>query len=195
MAKTLWHNTMTLDGFVAGEKDDMSWMAPFFGANGVVEGLLPQIGALLIGARTYRGIIKSDSARPYGGAISVPQFVLTHADADTAAAGFTFVSGEMPSVIEKIKQAAGDGYVAILGQSAGRAVLKANLLDEILIHLTPLILGRGRRMFEISESTTPLMLIRSSQSERVSNLWYAVAGKQCPCVNRHTCHDNKVVPF
>lgn len=112
--------------------------------------------------------------KPYGGAIEVPQFVLTHADVSTAPAGFRFVGGEMADIVEEAKAAAGDRYVAILGQQAGRAVLDAGFLDEILIHLTPLILGDGLRMFERAESTKRLTLIRSHQSERVTDLWYRV---------------------
>ncbi|HUB71866.1 MAG TPA: dihydrofolate reductase family protein [Acidimicrobiales bacterium] len=174
MAKMLWHNTMTIDGFVAGAADDMSWMTPYFGADEIVDEVLPQIGALLVGARTFRGIMNSEEAKPYGGAIEVPQFVLTHADVSSAPAGFSFVGGEMADIVEEVKAAAGDRYVAILGQQAGRAVLDADLLDEILVHLTPLILGDGLRMFERAESTKRLTLVRSHQSERVTDLWYRV---------------------
>ena len=81
-------------------------MTPFFGPNETVDEVLPQIGALLIGARTYCRIISSEEAGPYGGAIKVPQFVLTHSKPETAAAGFTFVSGDMPSAVEEVKASA-----------------------------------------------------------------------------------------
>lgn len=51
----LWPNTMTIDGFGAGAADDMSWMTPSFGADEIVDHVLPQSGALLVGARTFRG--------------------------------------------------------------------------------------------------------------------------------------------
>jgi len=51
----LGHTTMTIDGFVAGAADDMSWMTPYFGADEIVDQVLPQIGALLVGARPSEG--------------------------------------------------------------------------------------------------------------------------------------------
>jgi len=67
----------------------------------------------------------------------------------------------MADIVEEVKAAAGDRYVAILGQQAGRAVLDADFLDEMRTHLTPLILGDGLRMFERAESTERLRLIRA----------------------------------
>jgi|ERR1035437_4653149 dihydrofolate reductase len=148
-------------------------MTPFFGPNETVDEVLPQIGALLIGARTYCRIISSEEATPYGGAVKIPQFVLTHSRPETAAAGFTFVSGDMPSAVEEVKASA---VIGSLRSSVNKlaAVLRANLLDEILVHLIPLILGDGLRMFDETSCGADLEIIRSHQSERVTDLWYRV---------------------
>jgi hypothetical protein len=51
--KVLWHVTMSLDGFIAGPGDDMGWMGDYVGPNPTANDVLGQIGAVLIGARTY----------------------------------------------------------------------------------------------------------------------------------------------
>ena len=99
MSKVLWHITMSLDGFVAGPGDDMGWL---FGCGfdpdpQFVLRTLDQIGAVLIGHRTYHGGdgdqgAKTEKGEPYGGAWHGPQFVYTRDDPGTAAPGFTFVS-------------------------------------------------------------------------------------------------------
>jgi hypothetical protein len=73
--------------------DDMAWLTDYLGPNPTAEEVLAQIGALLIGNRTYQ-LAKTEEGKPYGGAWTGPTFVLTHDAPEHAAAGFTFVSGD-----------------------------------------------------------------------------------------------------
>ena len=88
MGKVLWHITMSLDGFIASPGDGMAWLAHHLGPNPTADEVLAQIGALLIGHRTYQ-LAKTEEGKPYGGAWTGPMFVLTHDAPETAAAGFT----------------------------------------------------------------------------------------------------------
>lgn len=74
MSKVLWHITMSFDGFVAKPGDDMTWLfaGGFAPDSQFVDGLLDQIGAVLIGHRTYHGGdteqgAKTEKGRAYGG--------------------------------------------------------------------------------------------------------------------------------
>ena len=55
MAKFLYSAAMSLDGFIAGPGGDMSWMAEYLGPNPVVDELITQTGAILVGNRTFGG--------------------------------------------------------------------------------------------------------------------------------------------
>src|SRR6266536_2649569 len=55
MAKMLYSATMSLDGFIAGPGGDMSWLTEHLGPNATVDELIGEIGALLVGNRTFRG--------------------------------------------------------------------------------------------------------------------------------------------
>jgi riboflavin biosynthesis pyrimidine reductase len=55
MARFLYSAAMSLDGFIAGPGGDMSWLTDYFGPNPVVDELIRQVGALLVGGRTYGG--------------------------------------------------------------------------------------------------------------------------------------------
>jgi riboflavin biosynthesis pyrimidine reductase len=82
MAKTLYSATMSADGFIAWPGGDMSWMTQYLGPNPAANDLIGQIGALLVGNRTFRGDDPHKGAekegKPFGGGWTGPQFVLTH---------------------------------------------------------------------------------------------------------------------
>jgi len=174
MGKVLWHITMSLDGFIAGPRDDMGWMSDYFGLNPTVDGLLSQIGAVLMGARTYMAA-KTEAGKVYGGAWRGPQFVLTHTPPETAAPGFTFVSGDIGAALRHAKAAAGEKYVVILGASTAKQVLEAGRLDEILVHVVPVLLGDGVHLFKDPGGTNvKLERISQTQTPKVTNLWFRV---------------------
>jgi dihydrofolate reductase len=174
VGKVLWHITMSLDGFIAGPGDDMAWLADYLGPNPTADEVLAQIGALLIGNRTYQ-LAKTQEGRPYGGAWTGPMFVLTHDAPETAAAGFTFVSGDINQAVATAKAAAGDKYVVILGATTAQECLDAGLLDEVLVHIAPVLLGDGVRLFDRPGGTSvKLERISLTDSPRVTNLWLRI---------------------
>ncbi|GLW24434.1 hypothetical protein Mame01_44770 [Microbispora amethystogenes] len=82
MAKMLYSATMSVDGYITGPGGDMSWLTEHIGPNPLVDRLIRDIGALLVGNRTFggddphRGTDKE--GKPFGGGWEGPQFVLTH---------------------------------------------------------------------------------------------------------------------
>jgi dihydrofolate reductase len=172
MGKVLYHVTMSLDGFITGPGEDMTWLADYVGPNSTVDEILPRIGAALIGGGTYR----PGPGGAYGDAWRGPQFVLTRRVPDTPDPRFTFLTCDVPEAVATAKEAAGEKYVAILGATTARRCLDADLLDEVLVHLAPLLLGDGVRLFD-RPGGKPVRLERLSQtaSSRVTDLWFRVA--------------------
>jgi dihydrofolate reductase len=180
MGQVLWHVTMSLDGFIAGPRDDMAWLADYRGPNPTADEVLAQVGALLIGERTYR-LAKSEEGKPYGGAWTGPQFVLTHHAPKHPPAGFTFISGDIEEAVAMAKVAAGDKYVVILGAHTARLCLDAGVLDEVLVHIAPVLLGDGVRFHDHSGGTNvKLERISLTESPQVTNLWLRVVGRELP---------------
>jgi dihydrofolate reductase len=151
MGKTLYSVTMSLDGFIASPGGDMSWLTEHLGPNPTVDRLIDEIGALLVGNRTFRGDDPhrgtDKEEKPFGGAWTGPQFVLTHHVPDTPVPGVTFV-GDLDSGVAAAKTAAGEKYVNILGADIARQCLEAGALDEILVFVAPVMLGDGVRLFD-----------------------------------------------
>lgn len=97
MARLLYSGTVSLDGFLAGPDGDMSWAAEHFGPNPMVDALIVDLGALLVGNRTFGGDdpykgVEEREGKPFGGGWSGPQIVLTHNPPDRDLPDITFVT-------------------------------------------------------------------------------------------------------
>src|SRR5437899_7111497 len=103
-------------------------------------------------------------------------FVLTHAVHAPPVAGFSYVTGEIADVVDTVTAAAGDQYVAILGPGAAKSVLDAGLLDEVLVHVAPVLLGDGVRLFEhLGGTQVRLEPLSVTSGAAAANLRYRVA--------------------
>jgi dihydrofolate reductase len=177
MGKLLYSATMSLDGFIAGHGGDMSWLTEHLGPNPEVDELVGEIGALLVGNRTFRGddpYKGTDKEGPFAGEWSGPQFVLTHHVPDTPVPGVTFV-GDLGSGVAAAKAAAGDKYVSILGADVARQCLDAGVLDEILVLIAPVMLGDGVRLFDHPGGTNvKLERVSLTHTPQATNLWFRV---------------------
>jgi dihydrofolate reductase len=178
MSKLLYSATMSLDGFIAGPGGDMSWLTEHLGPDPTVDEVISRIGALLIGNRTFRGDDPhrgtSAEGKPFGGGWAGPQFVLTHHVPDSPVPGVTFVC-DLATGVAAAKAAAGDKYVNILGASTAGQCLDEGILDEILVFVTPVLLGDGVRLFERPGGTTiKLERLSPTQAPGAMSLWFRV---------------------
>ncbi|WP_232664041.1 dihydrofolate reductase family protein [Pseudonocardia sp. TRM90224] len=151
MATILYSATMSLDGFIAGPGDDMSWLADIpLDAPDPDAALTLDIGALLVGGGTFRAsdpFAGTDEEGAMRGTWSGPQFVLTRNPPATPVPGVTFFD-DLPEAVAAASDAAGERYVNVLGATIARGCLEAGLLDEILVYVAPLLLGDGTRLHE-----------------------------------------------
>ncbi|MET1058939.1 MAG: dihydrofolate reductase family protein [Nocardioides sp.] len=151
MSRLLYSATMSLDGYIAGPGGDMSWLSEHVGAVDLdVEALMAEIGALLIGRRTYDGDdpnAGTDSEGAFGGRWEGPSVVLTHRPPASAPPDVTFVT-DLHEAVRAAKDAAKGKYVNVLGADVARQCLAAGLLDEVLVFVVPVLLGDGTRLYE-----------------------------------------------
>jgi dihydrofolate reductase len=152
MAKLLWHTMMSLDGFIAGPNDDMRWaFGVESGPSPTIEEVLRSTRALLVGRRTQD---VEDRLQPgfYGGAFRGPFFVLRHdpPSEPPVVKGVTgqFIDVDISEAVKIAKTAADGGDVVVLGANVARQCLEAGLLDEIIVHIAPVLVGDGVRLFD-----------------------------------------------
>ncbi|MGI5268104.1 dihydrofolate reductase family protein [Nonomuraea sp. CA-218870] len=178
MAKLLYSVTMSLDGFIAGPGGDMSWLTEHLGPNPAIDDLLPRVGSLLVGNRSFGGDDPykdtEHEGEAFGGGWSGPQFVLTHHPPAAPVPGVTFVT-DLHTAIAESKAAAGDKYVNVIGADVARQCLEAGALDEILTCVAPVLLGDGVRLFDHPGGTdVKLERLSVTQVPHATNLWMRV---------------------
>jgi dihydrofolate reductase len=113
---------------------------------------------------------------PFG----VPVFVLTHHEREPlemeGGTTFHFVTDGIETALERATEAAGERNVGIAGgASVARQYLKAGELDELLIHVAPILIGEGVRLFDDpGADQVELECIEAIQSPAVTHLRYRV---------------------
>ena len=164
MSSTVLYMSMSLDGFVAGPNEtpenglgdggerlhewlgDLDALDRLVGADREVVDDMFATGAVLAGRGTF------EPAGGWGGDHhgGVPIFILSrHRPAPRYAQwpAVTYLS-DIEDAVRRAKEAAGEKNVMVHGVGTAQRCLKAGLLDEIQIHLVPVLLGEGRRLFE-----------------------------------------------
>ncbi|SHN75332.1 dihydrofolate reductase family protein [Cryptosporangium aurantiacum] len=193
-SKVVLYMSMSLDGFITGPDDDRDrglgvggerlheWLAagsvdpssyrPVAEPNATVFDEMMATGAVITGRRTF------ESAGQWAGDHhdNVPIFVLTHAPPDEPAPGSARYVTDVESCVRQAKAAAGGRDIMVHGAATAQACLRAGLLDELEVHLIPVLLGQGRRLFEeLPAEHVELELRRVLDGPGVLHLRYSVA--------------------
>jgi dihydrofolate reductase len=154
--KVLWHFTMSLDGFVAGPNHAMDWMTGFTSRPGVLEEYVETTGAVLGGRNGWDQYPHAGAV--YGGAWNGPIFVLTHHPEDAQPANdVTFLSCDVAEAVRIGLEAAAGKNLEVFSPTIGRQLLDCGLIDEIDLHVAPVLLGDGIRLYD-NPGSTPVRL-------------------------------------
>jgi dihydrofolate reductase len=108
-------------------------------------------GAVIAGRRTYDASLPWWGADGPTGPARLPLFVVTHREPEEAPAGgvYRFVTDGVEAALHQARAAAGDKNVVVMGGATlGQRFIRAGLVDELSIHLVPVLFGGGTRMFD-----------------------------------------------
>jgi dihydrofolate reductase len=180
MGKVYLDMAMSLDGFISGPKGEDGglhdwYFSPSGDAEFVKQELLDTMGAMILGKRAFGSAPESEGFdTPY----KVPHFILTHTARESIPRGgmeFIFSTDGVEGTLQKAKVAAEDKDVCIAGgANTAQQFLSAGLLDELQIHLVPLLMGGGLRLFDILPKSVKLEKTRVLESSGVTHLRYSV---------------------
>ena len=130
-------------------------------------------GAVLSGRRTAE--LMDHWGGDHGG---LPIFVPSHRPPGPAARwGYplvTYVTDGIESAMAQAKAAAGERSVQVRGAYTGQQALQAGVLDEVQIHLVPVLLGRGRRLFDVLDAEIELEIVRVIDTPHATHVRYRV---------------------
>jgi dihydrofolate reductase len=197
MSATVLYMSMSLDGFIAGPNEGPDnglgdggnrlheWIfagAPTEhsgvpgrppGVNGEMMDEAMATGAVVAGRGTF------EPAGGWGGDHhdGVPIFILSrHPDAEEAQWPLVSYVSDVEMAMARAKEAAGEKDVLVHGAGTAQLALAAGVLDELQIHLIPVLLGEGRRLFEhLGAEHIELEPTRIVEGEGVTHLRYRVA--------------------
>jgi dihydrofolate reductase len=143
----IWHMTMSLDGFIGDRDDGVDWMsAAGAGPSRLGAEVIATCGAFMCGGKLVDVVGEN---RPYGGAWQGPILIYTHKDpATNPIPEFTYLSGDIRDVVARGLKAAAGKNLVVTGGAVPRLALEAGLVDEIVLHITPVLLGEGVRFYD-----------------------------------------------
>lgn len=187
MSKSVLYMSMSLDGYIADPNDFLGgadghrlheWFGDFSrpaGPTGELFDEMAAIGAVVTGRHT------AEIMDHWGGDVrnGVPIFVPSHRPPGPAARwGYplvTYVTDGITSAVEQAKSAAGDLNVYVQGGGyTTQQALEAGVLDELQINLIPVLLGAGRRLFDVLPSEVELDIVRVIDTPQATHLRYRV---------------------
>ena len=175
---TQYYTASSLDGFIATEDHSLDWLFPLGDINDTgYPDFIREVGALAMGASTYdwmlRHVVQRGAPWPY----AQPVWVFTHrALPPVASADIRFVQGDVRPVHARMREAAGDRNVWLVG--GGDLVGQfhdAGLLDEVIVLVASVTLGAGRPLLPRRITQPPLKLLSARASvPGFAELRYAV---------------------
>jgi dihydrofolate reductase len=191
MSSSVLYMSMSLDGYIAGPDDEPgnpggdgfmrlhewygdSKLAGAGPSKASAEFLdeMNATGAVLAGRRTV------EQVGHYGGDHhGVPIFVPSHRPPGPSVANFplvTYVTGGIESAMAQAKAAAGDRNVLVHGAYTAQRALQAGVLDEIQIHQIPVLLGAGRRLFDMLPTRIELEIAQVIDTAQATHIRYRV---------------------
>lgn len=189
MARVVADMSISLDGYVTGPHDSRE--NPFGDGAGmlhdwlgdaatdedraILQQLMDDVGAVVMGRTSFEkneGDGGWGDAGPLG---NTPCFVVTHhMPTATYPPVFTFVSAGVVSAIGQAQVVAGDHDVALFGATIMQQALPLNLVDEIRVHVVPLLLGGGTPLFAALETSITLERIQAQVTPAAIHIGFRV---------------------
>jgi len=137
----------------------------------VFDSLARRVGASLAGRNTYEDSDRFGGAGPHP---TAPLFVVSHRPAPEMSDGQTLVTAGIEAAVAAAREAAADKDVAVMGGGVVTEALKAGLVDELVLHQVPVLLGSGRSYFQKLPEHVQLRLVEVVPAPGVTHLHYEV---------------------
>jgi dihydrofolate reductase len=189
MTRVICDMSTSLDGYVTGPNDsrenpfgdgagmlhDWIFAAATDEDRAVLQEMLDGAGAIVMGRRSFD---KNEGEGGWGDGGPVgdtPCFVVTsHEPTRSHPPMYTFVTDGVASAIEQAKQTAGDKVVGLHGATVMQQALPLGLVDEIRVHVIPVLLGGGTPLFATLDSAIALERTRALATPAATHLSFRV---------------------
>jgi dihydrofolate reductase len=130
-----------------------------------------RVGAAVAGRTTYEHSSGWGGGGPHP---TAPLFVLSHQPVPGIGEKQTLVTTGIEDAINAARAAAGDKDVALMGGGVLASALEADLVDEVILHQVPILLGAGHSFFQALPKQVSLRLLEAIPAPGVTHLHYEV---------------------
>lgn len=176
-----YYTATTLDGFLADDQDSLEWLlSQPIDEDGPMnyQDFIGDIGALVMGATTYRWVVEHEVQQGNPWPYEIPCFVFTHRGATPVTETVQIVEGGPQSLRSQLVEAAGGKDVWVVGGGDLAAQFAAaGMLDEIIVSIAPVALGSGRPLLG---GRLDLELLEVARNRAFVCARYAVIGSPAP---------------
>ena len=182
MTKVIFNTAVTFDGYIADEKNSLSWLFEVDHADQPDnDDFMENIGVLVEGSTTYRWVLDEADLLDYPHKWQEfygdrPTFVFTSRRHPTPkGADVRFVKGRVASILPKIVEAAGERDVWVVGGGDLAAqFFEADALHEIQLTVAPVSLGAGAQVLPRRIESDRLILKSAERHGQFARLVYGV---------------------
>ena len=189
MGSTICDMSVSVDGYVTGPNDSRenpfgdgaedlhAWLRPTASDEdrAVLGSVIGSVGAIVMGRTSFEkneGDGGWGDAGPMG---DVPVFVVTHhLPSRSYPPVFTFVADGVAEAIRQAQRVAGDKDVHLFGATVMQQALPLGLVDELHLHVMPLLLGGGTALFGRLDAAIPLERVGAQVTSAATHLQYRV---------------------
>ena len=160
----LLYIAMSLDGFIAGQDDDISFLSQVEkeGEDYGYSTFLESVDTIILGRKTYDKILSMGIQSPYG---SRELYVLTRSSKPDSGR-FHFYSGDLSDLILNLKCKEGKHIYCDGGAETVHQLLAGDLVDEMIISIIPVLLGEGISLFKGGLQEKKLQLVSADSFEK-----------------------------
>ncbi len=160
MGKIIVYIASSLDGYIAGKEDQISWLEAYNVAGedyGYAE-FIKNVGTAIMGARTYEQSLKHPERLMFG----VKNYVLSDVLMDAPEGlNVEFYKGPLAELVEKVKKESVQDVFVVGGGQVVSGFLNAGLVDELLHFVAPVLIKEGISLYSALDKSIELRLIEA----------------------------------
>lgn len=145
--KLILYISMSLDGFIAANDDDISWLSRVDkeGEDYGYVNFSNEVDTYIVGKTTYDVVLKLTGG-VFPQADKYKCYVITRQSIKEKK-GITFYNGDIEDLVSKLKSEEGKNIYCDGGGQIVKLLMDKNLIDEYIVSVIPIILGDGKRLF------------------------------------------------
>lgn len=170
--KVILYLAESLDGFIAEQDGSTTWLSKLnsSAADSAYQDFYNRIDTVLMGRKTYQRAVQLAGSYPYRDKDSYV-FSTTLHDTDDPT---TVVAGNVQEFVRQLKAKKGKDIWLVGGADIFTDLLQADLIDEVIITIAPVLLGDGISLVASNLTDVPLHLLDTTQCDQFVQLTYQV---------------------